>query len=37
MQQITAAPLAKFGLFGVILGIASLVAVVIQLSEFFEP
>jgi hypothetical protein len=37
MQQITAAPPAKFGLFGFILGIASLVAVVIQLSVFFEP
>lgn len=37
MQQITDMPPAKFGLIGFMLGVASLVAIVIQLSLFFEP
>ncbi len=37
MQQITVERSAKFGLIGFLLGVASLVAILIQLSAFFEP
>ena len=37
MQQATIERPAKFGLIGFLLGIASLVAILIQLSTFFEP
>lgn len=37
MQQTIETPTAKFGLAGFILGIASILVVLIQLSAFFEP
>jgi len=37
MEQITQVRPAKFGLVGFMLGIASLVVILIQLSAFFEP
>jgi hypothetical protein len=37
MQQITIEKPAKFGLIGFLLGIASLVVILIQLSALFEP
>ncbi len=37
MQQMTDVPPAKFGLFGFILGVVSIVVILIQLSAFFEP
>jgi len=37
MEQITQQRAAKFGLVGFMLGIASLVVILIQLSTFFEP